>query len=310
MLGSTRYPTGHRTGFATREQLLEYFDECLRAFEPPLRTGVCVICVTQLGDDVWEVETENEVIEASAVIICVGAMSSPRLPASADLLPVSVPQLHSSAYRSPDQIATRSVLVVGAGSSGTQISRLLSQSGRFDRVHLSVSKVLVLPRSVMGIQVHRFIHYFRLFDVRTTSPLGRLMYSGLESRGDPIMPPDPGDLARVYGVKLHDRVAAADERGVIFSDGEKLTTDELTIIWCTGFRSEFSFVSPQDRPAAFDPAGRPIHRRGVVDGSPGLYFVGLRYQHTVASHDIYGVGADARYVADHVHGRLVVRSAA
>lgn len=303
MLGPTRYPTGQRAGFATREQLLEYFDECLRAFDPPLKTGACVTGVTQRGDHTWEVESENEVVEASAVVICVGAMSSPRLPASAASIPTSVPQLHSSAYRSPDQITTRSVLVVGSGSSGTQICRLLSQSGRFDEVHLSVSKVLVLPRSVMGIQVHRFIHFFRLFDVRTTSPLGKLMYSGLETRGDPIMPPDPGDLALAYGVKLHDRVAAADEGGITFSDGEKLTTDELTIIWCTGFRSEFSFVRPQDWSAAFDPAGRPIHRRGVVDGSPGLYFVGLRYQHTVASHDIYGVGADARYVADHVNGR-------
>ena len=308
MLGSTRYPTGHRTGFATKEQLLEYFDECVRTFEPPLWTGVCVTGVTQREDHVWEVESENEVIEASAVVICVGAMSSPRLPASAASIPASVPQLHSSAYRSPDQITTRSVLVVGSGSSGTQISRLLGQSGQFDRVHLSVSKVLVLPRSVMGIQVHRFIHFFRLFDVRTTSPLGRLMYSGLETRGDPIMPPDPGDLARAYGIELHDRVAAADEGAVIFSDGEKLTTEELTIIWCTGFRSEFAFVRPQDRSAAFDPAGHPIHRRGVVDGSRGLFFVGLRYQHTVASHDIYGVGADAKYVADHLHGQLVAPS--
>ena len=128
-------------------------------------------------------------IEASAVIICVGAISSPRSPSERGLHPGLRSTLHSSAYRSPDQITTRSVLVVGSGSSGTQISRLLSQSGRLNRVHLSVSKVLVLPRSVMGIQVHRFIHYFRLFDVRTTSPLGRLMYSASSPGGTRSCPP-------------------------------------------------------------------------------------------------------------------------
>ena len=51
----------------------------------------------------------------------------------------------------------------------------------------------------------------------------------------------------------------------------------------------------------FDKSGYPMHNRGVVGGAAGLYFVGLRYQYTVASHDIYGVGKDARYVADHIH---------
>ena len=305
MLEPTRFPTGHRKGFATKEQLLEYFDECLRSFEPPVRTGVCVTSVRQRADLVWEVESDDEIIEAAAVVICVGAMSSARLPATAASVPPSVPQLHSSLYRNPDQVETRSVLVVGSGSSGVQISRLLGESGRFDQVHLSVSKVLVLPRSVMGIQIHRFIHFFRLFDVRTTSPLGKLMYSGLETRGDPIMPPDPRDLARTLGLTLHGRLTAADHSGIQFSDGERLSPDDLTIIWCTGFRSEFSFIYPVDRSAAFDRAGRPIHRRGVVDGAPGLYFVGLRYQHTVASHDIYGVGADARYIADTIRARSV-----
>ena len=53
-----------------------------------------------------------------------------------------------------------------------------------------------------------------------------------------------------------------------------------------------------------DRRGNPIHDRGVVKGSSGLYFVGLRYQYTVASHDIFGVGSDAEYVAGHIAGRL------
>jgi putative flavoprotein involved in K+ transport len=79
------------------------------------------------------------------------------------------------------------------------------------------------------------------------------------------------------------------------------------VIWCTGFRSDYAYIEPLDRSAAFDTGGFPLHVRGVVEGAPGLYFVGLRYQHTSASHDIYGVGKDARYVAEHIQRRAVRR---
>ena len=45
-------------------------------------------------------------------------------------------QIHSNAYRNPDQLPEGAVLVVGAGSSGAQIADELSRAGR--RVYLSV----------------------------------------------------------------------------------------------------------------------------------------------------------------------------
>jgi putative flavoprotein involved in K+ transport len=303
ILEASRYPGDDSNGFATREELVDYFDECLRVLEPPLRTGVEVEQVRQRADGLWEVETAEEIIETPSVAICVGAMSTPRLPSAAAGFPASIPQLHSVEYRNPEQIGTGSVLVVGSGSSGMQISDLLCRSGRFDAVHLSVSKVMVLPDTVLGIQVHRFIHFFGLFDVRTRSPLGRLMFSNLESRGDPIRRPAPKDLSRRYGVVLHERLAGTSGDTIRFADGESLVASDLTVVWCTGFRSDFSFVQPLDPAAILDPTGFPIHIRGVVEAAPGLYYVGLRYQHTVASHDIYGVGKDARYVAEQIRAR-------
>ena len=46
-----------------------------------------------------------------------------------------------------------------------------------------------------------------------------------------------------------------------------------------------------------------MHERGVVAALPGLYFVGLRFQHTPVSHLLYGAGDDARYVAEHIASR-------
>ncbi|WP_199786572.1 hypothetical protein [Streptomyces sp. HGB0020] len=44
-------------------------------------------------------------------------------------------------------------------------------------------------------------------------------------------------------------------------------------------------------------------RRGVVDCSPGLYFVGRLFQYAVASSMIQGVGRDAEHVVRHLVAR-------
>ncbi len=51
-----------------------------------------------------------------------------------------------------------------------------------------------------------------------------------------------------------------------------------------------------------DADGYPIQQRGVT-GYPGLYFLGLRWLHTLASGLFLGVGADAAYIAEHIAGR-------
>ena len=48
----------------------------------------------------------------------------------------AVTQMHSNAYRNPEQLSEGAVLVVGAGSSGTQIADELLATGK--QVYLSV----------------------------------------------------------------------------------------------------------------------------------------------------------------------------
>ena len=294
------FPGNDPDGFATREEIVDYFEKCLQEVNPHIRTNTDVYRITQLEGGGWEVDTRDCIYEARNVAICIGAMCTPKVPKAATDIPNSVPQLHSCEYQNPDQITTKSVLLVGSGSSGVQIGKLLGQSGRFEQIHLASSDVMVLPERLLGIQTHRLLHFFGLFDVRKDSIVGKLMYSGLETKGDPIVRPTPRDLAREYAVQLHGRFVGVDGSLLHFADGQTLATDDLTVIWCTGFRGDYSLIETNNRDAAFDKAGYPLHARGVVDGAPGLYFVGLRYQYTVASHDIYGVGKDARHVADHI----------
>ena len=55
---------------------------------------------------------------------------------------------------------------------------------------------------------------------------------------------------------------------------------------------------------AFDHDGRPIHRAGV-SSTPGLYFLGLPFLSRFASSFLFGVGADAERLAEHIHRRTM-----
>jgi len=78
-----------------------------------------------------------------------------------------------------------------------------------------------------------------------------------------------------------------------------------SVLWATGYRPDFSWL---DMPV-FDSRGRLCHRGGVV-AAPGLYALGLTFLRRRRSHQISGVGDDARDVADHLVRQLDNRRAA
>lgn len=66
-----------------------------------------------------------------------------------------------------------------------------------------------------------------------------------------------------------------------------------SVIWCMGFSLDYSFIELP----VFEPAGYPIHTRGVTQ-EPGLYFLGLPWLYTWGSGRFCGVGADAEHLAN------------
>jgi len=78
-----------------------------------------------------------------------------------------------------------------------------------------------------------------------------------------------------------------------------------SVVWATGFRSDWSWVQAP----AFEPSGYPSHHRGVTT-VPGLYVIGLPWLHTWGSGRFAGVSRDALYVAERVAENAISRTRA
>lgn len=135
-------------GFAPKDRVAAYFEAYAKKFDAPIHCGVEVLSVRRnVGKPGFEVETSEGTVNARAVVAATG-------PFQRALIPAVVPateglfQMHSSAYRNPEQLPEGAVMVVGAGSSGVQIAEELRRSGR--EVVLSVGPHDRPPRHYRG----------------------------------------------------------------------------------------------------------------------------------------------------------------
>ena len=102
----------------------------------------------------------------------------------------------------------------------------------------------------------------------------------------------PRQLGRL-GVELKPRAASASGQTLQFADGSELEMD--AVIWSTGYRPDYSWI---DLPV-FDAEGLVRHKRGVTH-VPGLYFLGLTWQHTRGSALLGWVKDDAEFIAPQI----------
>lgn len=81
----------------------------------------------------------------------------------------------------------------------------------------------------------------------------------------------------------------------IITDLDLEIAEISTVIWATGYRSDFSWIKMD----IFDDYGYPIHSRGVT-AQKGLYFLGLLWLYKPGSSLLSGVGEDAAFIAEDI----------
>jgi putative flavoprotein involved in K+ transport len=286
---------GDPDGYPSRDEVIAYLEQYAAEFEFPIEYNSAVRALTA-KDHTFVLELDERRIEAEQIVVATGPFQVPNMPALAGQLAPAVAQTHSAGYCKPSDVPEGNVLVVGGGNTGFQIAKELSVT---HSVHLAVgSRQTPLPQRLLGRDLFWWLTKLGVLKKTADSRIGRRA-----QHRDTLIGSSPRELDRRYGVDLRPRAVGASGQTVSFADGSELDVD--AVIWATGYRPDHSWIELPVR----DPEGRVRHRRGVTD-VPGLYFLGLSWQHTRGSGLLGWVKDDAKFIAAQIDAAAPIQSAA
>lgn len=280
-----------------KDEVAAYLERYAERFELPVRLETRVEALARDGDH-YVVYASGTRFEANNVIVATGPSQRPRIPEVSQRLAPDILQVHSSQYRTPFDLPDGPALVVGAGNSGAQIALELS---RFRKVWLAGRDTGHLPRRLLGRDLFDWIWPI-MRGATADTRLGRRLRSRATHQGDALIGIRERTLTEA-GVVRKGRLD--QERGGLPVCGGEVLQPRV-IIWSTGFGPHYDWIHLP----VVDADGRPRHRRGIAADAPGLFFLGMRFQHRMTSSLLGGVGADAEFIAEQVTRRAEVLNAA
>jgi putative flavoprotein involved in K+ transport len=278
------------SGFPTKDQMADYLEAYARRFNLQVRNNARVQRLSRSGGH-FEISTSGQKLRAENVVVAMSSTQVPRVPPFASQLSDRVLQVHSADYRNPTQLKEGGVLVVGVGNSGADIALEVVKTRP---TWIAGKETGAIPwriepwfaRQVL-FRILRFM-FHHVLTIKT--PIGRKARPAMLTRSTPLIRVKPRDLTAA-GVSRTPRIVGVRDGLPVTEDGK--TLDVANIIWCTGFRSGFSWI---DLPVLGE-QGEPDHQAGVVVTEPGLYFVGLHFLYSVSSETLMGVNRDAARIA-------------
>ena len=276
---------GDADGYPMRDEVIEYLERYAETFDLPVALDSSVQSLSFADDRFAFALEDGSSIEAGQVVVATGPFQVPRVPVFATDLAPEIFQTHSTGYRRASDLPEGTVLVVGGGNTGFQIAEELAAT---HEVHLAVgSRQPPLPQRFLGRDLFWWLGRFGVLHKTVDSRLGQRMRDR-----DTLIGSSPRS-ARRAGVHMKPRAVGVSGRTVSFADGSTLDVD--AVIWATGYRFDHSWI---EIPVAGED-GMLRHRRGVTD-VPGLYFLGLPWQHTRGSALLGWVKDDAEFIAGEI----------
>jgi putative flavoprotein involved in K+ transport len=282
--------------YPDKDQVADYLDVYAKHFDLPVLLDTRVERLEHPDDGhdgPFRVLTNRGTLHARQVVVATGPFQQPHVPAVSSQFAPTVTQLHTAEYQNPAQLPAGRTLVVGAGNSGLQIALELS---RTREVHVAVgTRQKVVPQRPLGRDLFWWLTRTGLITRPTTSPIA----AWFRKRGGDLVIGTTWSDVDAAGIAVRPRLTAADGSRAEFSDGTRLD-DVAAVVWATGYRPDYSWL---DIPEVWD--GTQVnHERGRTR-APGLWFIGLPWQHSRGSALLGFVGADAAWVADQVASELV-----
>lgn len=283
-IGFFAYPTG--------AQLADYLERYAVAFDLPVRTAVRVDRLTAEGSRFRLALSSGHEVLADRVVVAVGAHHRPITPDFATDLAPGIRQVHSLDYRDAQDLAPGAVLVVGAGNSGTDIALEAVAAGHptviAGRNPGEVPGRIDTPigNLIMGVFIRRLVN------TTVDTEKGRRFRDEHRGHGVNLVRNRMAALEKA-GIRHVGRIVGVEGGLPVLDGGERVYA--ATVVWCTGSLPVFDMIGI---PGALDERGWPAHERGVATAVPGLAFLGLPFQYSVASPTLMGMGRDAAFVVE------------
>jgi putative flavoprotein involved in K+ transport len=217
------------------------------------------------------------------VVAATGFFGHPYLPAIPGQIHYRGRVLHVADYRRPEPFRGQRIVIVGGGNAAVRIGVELADVAE---VTLATRNAIrYQPQHLLGRDIHFWLRLSGLDRTQWTNGRTTPVYASEKQRA-------AFAANRLQRKPLFQRFT---EDGVVWSDGRQEVVD--TVIFATGYRPNLNYLTAL---GALDEAGNVLQRRGLSTSVPGLGYVGLARQRTVASTTLRGVGADAKIVVDHL----------
>jgi len=280
--------------YPTARETADYLEAYAARFDLPVRTGMAVTRLAKDGDR-YVVECGDRRFEADRVVVATGFYGKPSVPDFASQLDPRIVQMHSSDYKDPSQLCPGGVLLVGAGNSGADIGMEVSATHRTWLSGRDKGQVPFRIESPLRRLVLPVLWFVASHVLTVKTAIGRKVRPHVLEGGAPLIRVKSQDLLAA-GVERVAKTVGAHDGLPVLEDGRVM--DVANVIWCTGFRQDFSWIEVP----VFGEDNEPMHERGVASES-GLYFVGLDFLYSFTSENVGGVRRDARHIAKHIASR-------
>jgi putative flavoprotein involved in K+ transport len=283
--------------FPSRDAWIEYLENYASHHQIDVRFGSEVQNLARENGG-WRVGTNHRDLDARFVVVATGFDHDPDIPDWPGRDGFTGELIHSSAYKNPEPYVGRDVLVVGPGTTGSEIAGLLSQGGA-GRVRVACrTPPNVTKRRILGTSVN--IHGLALehLPLPVADQIGwlsqRTLFGNLDRYGLQRSPIGIATLSRrrqqapAYDsgfvgllkagrIEIVAAVVGFDGSGVSLADGTQIQPD--AVIAATGYRRGLEPLV--GHLGILDEDGIPLVSGGNQHPSaPGLFFNGYRFDLT------------------------------
>jgi putative flavoprotein involved in K+ transport len=297
--------------FPSRDAWIEYLENYAKHHKLDVRFGNEVRSVARENGG-WRIGTNHGELNARLVVVAIGYDHAPDLPDWPGRDGFAGELLHSSAYKHPEPYVGRDVLVVGPGTTGSEVATLIHRGGA-RRVRVSCrTPPNVITRKILGLSINVSGIVLNHAPIRIADEISwwsqRLLFGKLDRYGLPRSPYgiatttfkrqqtpvyDDGFVRLIKSgeVTIVPAVAGFDGSDVLLADGTRIQPD--AVIAATGYQRGLEPLV--GHLGVLDENGIPLVSGGKEHPSaPGLFFNGYR---TDLSGQLRLMRPDARAIA-------------